>query len=406
LDGEPILIDELGIRPTIVFDANGTLHALWTHYPMGQPKVTILYSDHAIATPDEQEIHTVATPKAALGSLFIGPTMGIAANTAYVFWSIEIRTGVAAGAVDARYVTFPLSHPQLASTPTQLFVPADYHLTYETWLQDGFRAGRRSRLNPPRTGKVTQIYPHSSHLSELVTIQRTLAQFMMRGNAYQVGTLFFNNQQPESYQLLSFTGGDSRYPYITSDDGNWLYAAWLERGKTDGFRIMYASTNPTIKQTYDQLSLEDYKTLAAQTLFGLLSSALLFPFILMWMIAPIVLYLITFPLRKNSENDLSAGVILSLGISIAGYWMTKIGFLGGLKHYVPFSAWLPIIPEWMAGPLQFAVPAAILAISLAMSWRFTYKRQNPSSILFLVLYLAVDGLLSAAIYGPLILATN
>jgi len=405
LTSPPQLIDEQGIRPTLAYDAAGVLHALWARYPMGQTDISVLYAKNAGA--EESEIVQVAEPKAALGSYFYGPIMGITADTAYIFWSIEIRTGVAAGSVDARYVTFPLQDPHAVSAPTQLYFPADYHLAYEDWPEGEFRAGRRAPASGPRTGKITQIYPHSdATAAELVTIQRALTHFTMRGTAFQVGTTFFAGQKPESYQLLSFSGGDSRWPYITSDKDKWLYASWLERGEVDGFRVMYASTNPQIKRAYDQLSGEDYKTLAARTTFGLVSSALLFPFILMWMIAPIVLYLITFPLRRHKDTAISTGVIISLAISIIGYWVLKLGFLGGIRYYVPFSAWLPIIPESMALPLQLLVPFLILIISLLAAWLATYKRQNPSSILFLVIYLAVDGLLSAAIYGPLILATN
>jgi hypothetical protein len=406
LAGKPVLIDETGIRPTLAFDGNGALHALWARYPMGQPDVTVLYATDALNGPAESDTHVVATPKAAMGSVFSGPIMGLAGDTAYVFWSIEIRTGVAAGAVDARYLTFPVDNPAATSKPTQMYAPSDYHLPYEDWLDEGFRAGKRSGLVSPRTGKITQLYAHSSDLPELVTIQRELVQFTMRDTAYQIGTLFFNDGQPDSYQLLSFTGGDSRSPYITSDADRWLYASWMERGEIDGFRIMYASTNPVIVKSYAQLSGEDYQTLAARTGFGIISSALLFPFILMWMIAPIVLYLITFPLRRNNEGEMSTGVIISLLISIVGYWIAKFGFLGGITSYVPFSAWIPVIPDRLALPLQIGIPALILGVSLGVAWLFTYKRQNPSSLLFLVLYLAVDGLLSAAIYGPLILATN
>ncbi len=407
LDGKPVLIDETGIRPTLAFGADGKLHALWARFPMGQPEVTVRYAADALNGPDEAAIHTVATPDAALGSVFIGPIMGLTADTAYVFWSIEIRTGVAAGSVDARYMTFPLNDPTATSRPEQLYLPSNYHLPYETWLNDGFQAGRRSPTDiSPRTGKITQLYPHSSDLSELVTIQRELVQFSMRDTAYQVGTLFFNDGVPDSYQLLSFTGGESRSPYITSDADHWLYASWMERGEVDGFRIFYASTNPAIVNAYARLSPEDYQTLAARTGFGLLSSALLFPFILMWMIAPIILYLITFPLRRSHEGVLSKGDILSLVIAIGGYWFAKANFLGGMTSYVPFSAWLPIIPDWLALPLQIIVPAIILGLGLGMAWLLTYRRQNPSSLLFLVIYLAVDGVLSAAIYGPLILATN
>jgi hypothetical protein len=406
LASEPMLLDETGIRPALAFDARGALHALWAHYPMGRPDAAIRYAGDALNGPRAEDIRTIATAKSALGSVFSGPVMGLTADRAYIFWSIEIRTGVAAGSVDSRYLSFPLNDPQAATRPEQLYVPSDYHLPYEEWLAEGFRAGQRSPMVSPRTGKVTQIYANSSDLNELVIIQRALVQFTMRNNAFQIGTLFFKDGQPESYQLLSFTGGDSKSPVIANDADGWLYAAWLERGATEGFRIVYASTNPDIEATYAQLASEDYQSLAAQTLFGLVSGALLLPFAFMWMIVPLLLYLLTFFLRRNSNDLFSPGTLASLAISIGGYWVFKVGFLGGLMNYVPFSAWLPIIPDWLAIPLEIGVPLIILGLALWAAWAVTYKRQIHSSLFFLIIYLAVDAVLSTAIYGPLIFATN
>ena len=405
LTASPLLIDETGIRPALAFNANGALYAIWGQHPMGQPNVTIRYAADAFDGPTADAVQTIATPKAAQSSVFSGPIMGVTSYRAYIFWTTEIRTGVAAGTVDSRYISFPLDNLSAASRPEQLYVPSEYHLPYEDWLQDGFRAGQRSPLIPPRTGKVTQLYADSSDLSELVTIQRELVQFTMRNNAFQIGTLFFNQRKPDSYQLLSFTGGDSRSPFITHDADHWLYASWLERGAEEGFRVVYASTNPDIKATYVQLSSEDYQAMAAQTAFGLISGALLLPFAFMWIIIPLILYLITFPLRRGSDS-LSPGVIASLAIAVIGYWIVKIGFLGGLTAYVPFSAWLPIIPDWLAPPLQIGIPLIIFGLGLWTAWSITYKRENHSSLLFLIIYLAVDSVLTTAIYGPIIFATN
>jgi len=405
LTASPILIDEKGIRPALAFDASGTLYAIWAHYPVGQPTVTIRYAADVKDNLAADAVQTVFTPKAAQSSIFTGPIMGLTDYRAYIFWTVEIRTGVAAGMMDTRFISFPLNNPRAASRPEQLYIPSEYHLPYEDWLQNGFRAGQRSPIIPPRTGKITQIYADSSDLSELVTIQRELAQFTMRNTAYQIGTLFFNKREPDSYQLLSFTGGDSRSPFITHDAEHWLHASWLERGAEEGFRVVYASTNPDIKATYAQLNAEDYQAMAAQTAFGLVSGALLLPFAFMWIILPLILYLITFPLRRGNDF-FSPGVIASLAIAIIGYWVVKIGFLGGLMAYVPFSAWLPIIPDWLALPLQIGIPLITLGLGLWTAWSLTYKRENHSSLLFLIIYLAVDSILSTAIYGPIIFATN
>jgi len=406
LTATPSLIDETGIRPTLVFDDNGILHALWARYPMGLSDVTIRYAADVGNGVDPDAIYTLSKPKSAIASIFDGPSLGLTSDRAYVFWSNEIRTGIAAGTVDSRYLSFPLGSPDAATPPVQLYVPSAYHLPYQDWLDDGFQAGKRSQLLPPRTGKLTQLFPHGNDLPELVTIQRELTQFTMRDTAYQIGVLFFRQGQPDSYQLLSFTGGESRSPVITSDASRWLYAAWLERGRGAGFRITYASTNPDIQTTLAHLSSEDYQTLAAQTLFGLLSGAVLLPFAFMWMIIPLFLYIIAFPLRRGGNDLFSPGIIASLSIAIIGYWIAKIAFLGGFMNYIPFSAWLPIIPDWLALPLQIGIPVITLGLGLWLAWLATYKRENNASLFFLIIYLVVDGVLSTAIYGPIIFATN
>lgn len=406
LNAEPVLVDGMGVTPMLRYDASGTLHAVWAHHPMGETGVTFFYSatDSDAVTLDDAQI--VVRTKSAMGSVFTGPIMGINATDVYLFWTIEVRTGLAAGSVDTRYSYFPLGRPQDASAATQLFVPADYHLPYQGWLDEGFHAGKRSPLAPPLTSKITQLYANSAPGPELVTIQRELVAYTMRDTRFQTGALFFRDGHPDGYQLFSFTGGNSSAPYITNDADGYLYAAWLERGSGEGFRIVYASTHPEMVSAQRKLSSQDYLSLLVQTLFGLLSGAILLPFSLMWIIAPVILYAITFPLRRSDNELRSPGTLISLGIAIAGFWIIKLIMIGGIASYVPFSAWIPIIPGWMTIPLQLGVPLFTFLFGLWIAWYYTYHRQTYSSLLFLIIYLAVDSVISTAIYGPLFLATN
>ncbi len=405
LSAAPVQVDELGISPQLAFDPEGNLHVLWAQHPMGETAINILYLRKTQGDMHPFSATSVAQPKAGLSSLFIGPSLGMDADHIYAFWSIEVRTGLGAGTVEARYTTFPPQQPQNASPSEQLFAPFDYHLNYQPWPIESIHAGQRDPLTPPLRGSLTQFSALRSSLPETATIQRQLVKYTMRNKEYQTSILFFENGAPTSYQLLSFTAGDTRSPYLTLDRSNYLYASWLERG-VEGFRIFFASTAPQIRSHYNQLSMEDYGAFLGQTLFGMLTGAILLPFAMMWMIVPIILLLVTFPLRRGGNDLQSPGNLISLGLALAGYWIVKVSMLAGLAEFIPFSPWIPVIPGWLGPILQIGVPLTILVLGLIIAWLTTYRRENYSLVLFMLVYLAVDATLTTAIYGPIFLGTN
>ena len=403
LSGAPLLVDEQGLRPQLAWDSQGQLHALWIQHPQGETGIRMFYQ-----TGDGVRFPSSATEvmlvRVGQGSVFVGPALGMDASNIYLFWSIEVRTGLAAGSVDARYTFFPRERPQEAAPPIQLFTSADYHLDYIPWPEGEIRAGRRAHITPPLTGKLMQFQGLKVDLPETAVIQKELVRYIMRDKAYQTGILFFQDGEPTSYQLLSFTPGETRSPYLTLDQERYVHAAWLERA-AQGFRLVYASTRPEIVTAYNALSASDYAAFLGQTLFGMMSGALLLPFAMMWMILPLILFLITFPLRRGSNELHSPGTLISLGLSILGYWILKIAMLADVTDFIPFSPWIPVIPDWMGPVLQLVVPAIILAVSLTGAWLATYRRQTYSPMLFLLVYLAVDGIFTTAIYGPIFLGS-
>ncbi len=401
----PMLIDPEGIRPQLTFDDTGELHALWAHHPMGQTEIGLWYWRGNPSELPGQDAIQVATPVAGTSSVFVGPALGMDATHVYVAWSIEVRTGLNAGLVQSQYVSFLRNHPRQAGAITDLFAPFDYHLRYESQPQAALQAGRRSSLTPPLHPGLTQFSILSTDLDETASIQRQLVAFTMRKKAYQTSVLFWRDGRPDTYQLLSFTPGDTLSPYLAADSEDYLYAAWLERG-AQGFDIYFASTAPRIVTSYKHLSLADYGAFLGQTLFGLLMGALLLPFAMMWMIVPILLFLITFPLRRDSNELRHKGNLISLSLALGGYWIAKLSTLASLTEFVPFSPWIPVIPEWMEPVLQVMTPIGILAAGLWIAWQMTYKREHYSPLLFMLVYLAVDGVMTAAIYSPIILGTN
>ena len=126
---------------------------------------------------------------------------------------------------------------------------------------------------------------------------------------------------------------------------------------------------------------------------------MLAPLALTWVVAPLVVLGLTSVIRRGDERFTSPGVIISLILSIGAYWVSKLALMPTIQDYVPFSAWLPFIPPALSPLLQVGVPLLISGLALAVAWRYTYGHERPSPFFFLLFYVAVDGVLTMAVYG-------
>lgn len=409
LSGPATLVDPQGVRPSIAFDDQGVLHAIWAHMPKGSTDNSIFYAAYPQGRYQPDQAQEIAHPLASTSSVVNGPVLGLDANQIYVFWTIEVRTGMSAGSVQSSYVSFPPGQPPAPLYPQDISVPVAHELPYEPVVDAALQAGDRVLLEQTHlrlTGQVTSLTASRTSTPELIVAHRVRADYIMRKDAMQVATLFFHTGQPHSYQLLSFTAGDSRSPFILAGSDNNLYLTWLERGDVSGFLVYLTSTSPSIRQALSVLTQDDIARLAASTLFGFLSGMLLLPFALMWFAAPLFLIAITAPLRSGADDWRDIRVLISLALAIAGYWFSKLVFLPGLKDYVPFTAWIPLIPRSLYLPLQIGVPTLIALFALWVAKHFTYDRMRNSPLYFILLYISIDGVLTTAVYGVIIFATN
>lgn len=145
---EPLLIDEEGVLPDVSFDRNGTLHALWAHYPRDNPQTAFLYARYPDGryTPDAQSIiYETSIPQTAD---MIGPTLGLDTSHVYVYWVEVFRTGLEAGFTQTRFLSFPHQAPQQITAPQEIFIPAEHDLTYEPFSGGTIQAGARYSLAP------------------------------------------------------------------------------------------------------------------------------------------------------------------------------------------------------------------------------------------------------------------
>jgi hypothetical protein len=215
--------------------------------------------------------------------------------------------------------------------------------------------------------------------------------------------VFFRDGAPAGYQLLSFAANGSFTPALTSDRARNLYATWRQL-QPPGFGVYIASTAPDIRQSLAGLTVGDVGRVTVETVFGMLTGAIFAPlFAVLWLIAPLMVLGVTWFVRRGAERVTHWGVLASLALALAAYWIGKLISFEDHLGYVPFSEWIPVIPAWLAIPLRIAVPVLIAGVALRIAWRYTFQAERRSALLFVLIYAGVDALLMAAIYGGLLL---
>lgn len=405
LTGEAVLVDAEGVRPSLQYDAAGNLHATWAHYPPGYADSFFFYAMYAAGAYEAGQETAVYEPLLKTTDIMTGPWLGMDEQQVYIVWNISVRTGPEAGKILTEYLFFPPGQPALVSTHQPVIVPGVAELDYEYEPADGLLSGDRVLAldTYPRTTAVTDagLLATNQPASELVLAFDIIVPYEFRKERGQIGLLFLQNGSQNGYQLLSFTPDASVVPALISDDANQLYITWLERGELGGFQVYFASTAADIEQALSAMTWGDLRRISRDSAFGLLSGAALSPILVaLWSLLPMLIVYVTSILRRGEPGRrVLIGTIISLLLAGAVYWMVKLTTIPGIRTYVPFSAWIPGIPAWLQAVLQVGVPILTTLIGIAVAWYFTYRRNSESILNFLLVFVAVDGLLTMAVYG-------
>lgn len=395
---QPTLVDAQGIRPDLQYDHAGTLHATWAHYPPGYEEKRLFYAAYpaGVYLPGQETI--VLEPRLGTAITLAGPRLGLDRQEVYLFWSEISHAGVEAGKVRTSYIHFPYGQPFLASLAQPLLIPSAYNLTYLPASEDGLEAGDRVALDSRGISNITDLDVNPGREQELVITFRAYIDYLRRKTQGQISTAFLQDGHAVSYQLLSFTPSDSTDPAIIADQMGQLYVTWLEKDASPGSKVFFASTAPEIRGALGTLTWRDLGQLSAETIFGLLGGALLIPLVLIWTLPPLVVVGLTSMIR---QEDARITDLVTLVPAVTTYWLTKLFTLPGIRDYVPFSAWLPFIPSWLGALLRWIAPLLFTVLGIWVAWNYTYRRSNPSTLFFVLIFAAVDGVLTVAVYGVL-----
>jgi len=285
-------------------------------------------------------------------------------------------------------------------------VPSIYALHYDHLPNSRLEVGERVAAQNsgfPRTTELQEIAPDLVQAEELAIAFRSPTQYLWRKIRPQINVAYFQNGELASYQPLSFTPSLSTAPTLISSQNRHLYITWLEKQVT-GYNVYFASTSPEISEALGQSTGRELSKIAAQVGFGMVVGILIAPIAAgAWMIVPIFLLMLTAPLRKiGSKKVQTVFSIISLMLAVSAYWAGKLATLPGMMAYVPFSAWVPTIPSLVGLLLRWGIPALTLLLAFFTAWYYTFRQGNQSTLYFILIYIGVDAMITAAIYGVLI----
>lgn len=402
LSARSIPIDAKGMRPQLQYTQDGTLHAFWIQHPSGYEREAFLYAAFENSEIPPIDVKTIHDLDVTIAEVLNGPAFTLDQDHGYVIWSEETRTGLSAGAITTYLLTFDVGQPEGEWPDEFLRVPNDYHLPFADYPGGVVNAGQRvdlARSDLATTGRMFDFAIDEKIGSESIAVFNVQADYLRRKTAWQIGAVFLEGGLPTTYQLLSFTTRESTNPLVKLDADQHAYLTWLERGGGGRSRVYLATSNPEFREAVNQIRPADVVQVIAESLFGLASGVVLLPFVLVWVLAGVIVIGLTWWARKEDQPLLMPGTLITLALAIGVYWFAKTFMFPAIFEYVPFSAWIPVIPESWEFALRIGVPILISLIGGYTALRFTYLQQQRSPLFFMLIFGLVDGVMTLAIYG-------
>lgn len=409
-NAQSVLIDADGTLVRLRYDQQDQLHTLWVHYPFGYETTEVQYG---IYDPAQNEFvlpfSTVSNLNLGIQKRLDDLALGVDESDVYLFWVVTFQSGLQAGAIQASYQSFPIGDSGQGVSPLFMSAPMVYSLEFERSSGD-LKAGDRvsfSDLSVPMTPKTLDFRTNLTPAGEVVLAVRSPSEHLWRKMREQVNLIYFDNGTFKDYQPLTFTTAESTLPNVKNETSGYVSIVWLEKKSSSSASVYFASTDPEIAERFDTISSGEYLNIAYTALFGMLIGALLAPIAAgAWLIAPLaVLAVFSFarrPFPPRFQNYFSVAGLIAALVSI---WLVKLGIFPMMWEYVPFSAWVPKIPALVGDILRFGVPMLTLGVAGFTAWHFTYRRDNNSSLYFILIYIAIDSLITASIYAVLIYGT-
>jgi hypothetical protein len=402
--GSAVLLAPRAENPDARVDQTGALHLVWMDQPPGSKALRSLY--YALIPPNADlsappQSTRIGNGQGISSDNVWGPKLGLTSQHLYALWGIEHRSGLAAGSLEAYYVGAPLGTRDF-SEPVRFGAPEDANINYAP-----YRGSLDIReLAPLQTGRVyfngatLNFVTPSSQLAELPVI---LTLNVLRGfnPVRKISLLLFADGKPKGYAVVGQTDQGSLFPSLAADGRGDLYITWFDQGATGSRNatIYFASTTPEAKSNLDRWTPQDVVLSLINSVWGMSSGLGVIPLALAWSI-PGLLFAAVFQLLRVDADMSFLPEKIAMGCAVVLYLAFKLTLLPGTFVYVPFSAWVPMMPELLAMILRVATPVLILMFALGLSY-YLIVRTNQRQLLWMyIFFVFADIAATVVLYGP------
>lgn len=402
--GGTVLIAQRAENPDARVDQNGAVHLTWVDEPPGAKSVRSLYYARI---PPVAELSTpvgstrIGNGQGASSDNVFGPVLGLTRRNVYALWSIERLSGASGGEIEAFYITAPLGKA-IFSDPVRFDAPDDSKIGYGPY-SGSLGIHQLAPLEPGRLyyNGATLNFVTSNQQSEELPV--ALSMNVLRGfnPVRKIGLLVFSDGGPKGYAVVAQTDQGSTYPSLAVDGQGDLYTTWFDVSATGSRNqnFYFASTNQTAKARLDKLTLQDLVLSLINITWGMSTGLGVVPLALVWTIPGLILATVVQLVRVDGDMKFLPERI-AMAAAVVLYLVIKMTLLPGTFTYVPFSSWVPIMPDLLATVLRLTMPVLILCFALAVSYFLIVKTGQRQLLWMYIFFALADIVPTMFLYGP------
>jgi hypothetical protein len=414
------------VEPAARIDRDGHLHLIWIGE--GEREEEAIYAatfPGAVVTPT-RGVKLLDVEK-GMGGVRSGPVLGLDNRYGYLIWTIEERSGMAAGTSKGWYAFFPLEKPQ-PTNPLPFRLPAlenpiytQYESSYNynhLMLLAARRPAAEQAIGMPITAQGELgaqemiLVPSASDLIDMpatIEVQGEELPVAFRLNVnygyrrkFQIAMAVFKEGRLVGYQLAGKSGYHSSRPTLLADEDGNLHLAWIDSTGGGMTHLYYASTSLSVKAHLDRLTGEDLLSGAAKMALGAIMGLLLVPIVALCLVPAVVWGFFCTAVIHFDDLGTRRGKI-GLALALIIYLGTKFLMLPSLFSYLPFSASFPLLPSSLSPLLMVGTPLFISGGAAAIAIGVLRRVESRELFVALLAFALPDALLTLMVYSPSVL---
>ena len=224
---------------------------------------------------------------------------------------------------------------------------------------------------------------------------------MQRGVSleHQIVNVIFGDGALLGYQAAGSTTHWSRLSNVVADRNGDLYLSWVEGLEPGPSDVFFATTEERVRERVDTLTGGDLLSAALNTVFSAVTGVAAIPLVISWAVAPIIWALLAGRFIGGSGVTSGKGYV-ALAVGVIIYQVSKLYFSPALLDYVPFSAWIPFLPEELYSPLQALFPLGIAGLAALGTTFVLLRAQTRNLLVCSLVFILIDAFLTVMVYGP------